>query len=499
MGDETQKLVLIVDDTPDNIDVLSGVLGGEYKIKVALNGARALTIAKAEPHPDLILLDVMMPDMDGFEVCRQLKEHAATAEIPIIFVTARTATDDETKGFEVGGSDYITKPIKPDVVRARVRTHLELNAARRETERLLTDNREMLDKTLVGSMRVVADLLSWANPDAFLRAARLRSFMEGMVRELRIKGGWQLNLAATLSQIGLVALPTREMNNYVTGQGVTLKFLTLFKKQSEIGSRSLEQVPRLRTVARIIESQHTPLPGPGEYPKELHRRGLYLLGCQILQLLIEFDHKLLGKKSSTVLSELRQDSKHDPQLVTILQRVVNAMEWIPCALAAHKLMPGMVLEEQILFPGSQEKLIKGTVLTPEKIGMIISGFDQEGLLRLFRIRIPFKVDKDGNLPSMMALHTSTPASEPAPEKPVISRQIDPTVVEPLVRELFALLKEDDPGAKATATRLGEAVDGTAVVELVERIQQLVSVYDFPEALGVIHELAASVKVDLTQQ
>ena len=122
--------ILVVDDTPDNITLLCGLLGEQYKNKVATNGQKALQIAFAKPHPDLILLDIMMPGMDGYEVCRQLQANPDTAAIPIIFLTAKSQDEDETKGFELGAVDYITKPITPAILMARVHTHLTLKQAR---------------------------------------------------------------------------------------------------------------------------------------------------------------------------------------------------------------------------------------------------------------------------------------------------------------------------------------------------------------------------------
>jgi two-component system, sensor histidine kinase ChiS len=126
---ESKKTILVVDDTPENIDVLFGVLSKDYKVKAAPNGAKALKIAGSEKPPDLILLDIMMPEMDGYEVCQKIKEDERIQDIPVIFVTAKTETEDENKGFEVGAVDYIIKPISPPIVKARVRTHLALKSA----------------------------------------------------------------------------------------------------------------------------------------------------------------------------------------------------------------------------------------------------------------------------------------------------------------------------------------------------------------------------------
>jgi len=132
-----KSTVLIVDDINDNLDVLAEILGGTYRVKAANNGIRALKIAQTLPPPDMILLDVMMPDMDGLEVCQRLKSDDLTKDIPIIFVSAKGDARDETKGFEMGAVDYITKPVSPPVVLARVKNHLELKESREQNEALL--------------------------------------------------------------------------------------------------------------------------------------------------------------------------------------------------------------------------------------------------------------------------------------------------------------------------------------------------------------------------
>ncbi|MCX5813797.1 MAG: response regulator [Proteobacteria bacterium] len=135
-----RKTILVVDDTPANIQILVEVLKDEYTTIVATNGEKALRLAAKDPVPDLILLDVMMPVMDGYEACAKLKADIKTRDIPIIFVTAKSEVEDELKGFELGGVDYITKPVSPPLVKARVRTHLALKEAR---EILARQNEEL--------------------------------------------------------------------------------------------------------------------------------------------------------------------------------------------------------------------------------------------------------------------------------------------------------------------------------------------------------------------
>ncbi|MCK9390709.1 MAG: two-component system response regulator [Syntrophales bacterium] len=122
--------ILVVDDTPDNLSLMSGLLKDLYKVKIANNGERALKVALTGTPPDLILLDIMMPVMDGYETCRHLKSYSETRDIPVIFLTAKAEVEDEMQGFELGAVDYITKPISPPVVLARVQTHLQLKRVR---------------------------------------------------------------------------------------------------------------------------------------------------------------------------------------------------------------------------------------------------------------------------------------------------------------------------------------------------------------------------------
>jgi diguanylate cyclase (GGDEF)-like protein len=151
--------VLLVDDVPSNLSLLSNILGDDYRIQLANNGVKALALVAAAP-PDLILLDVMMPGMDGYEVCRQLKANPATCDIPVLFVTAKHQLDDEELGLTLGAMDYIHKPISPPVIRARVRNHIAL---KRQTDALkslsftdgLTEvaNRRHFDNVLEHALR----------------------------------------------------------------------------------------------------------------------------------------------------------------------------------------------------------------------------------------------------------------------------------------------------------------------------------------------------------
>ncbi|MFZ4550259.1 MAG: HD domain-containing phosphohydrolase [Aquabacterium sp.] len=129
--------ILVADDSPQNIELLSHILSSEYRIKVATSGEKALKIVYSDEPPDLILLDIMMPDISGHEVCQRIKSNPDRRRIPIIFVTAMSTVEDESLGLSLGAVDYITKPISPALVQARVRTHLALYDQSRELERMV--------------------------------------------------------------------------------------------------------------------------------------------------------------------------------------------------------------------------------------------------------------------------------------------------------------------------------------------------------------------------
>jgi sigma-B regulation protein RsbU (phosphoserine phosphatase) len=148
---EEKQTILVVDDAPVNIDLLSNILSPYYKVKGAVNGEKALKIAHKKSQPDLILLDIVMPGMSGYEVCEQLKQDPVTASIPVIFITAKTSTEDEEHGLELGAVDYITKPVSPAIVLARVNTQLSLKRNMedlREAYAIIENQKDRMQKEL---------------------------------------------------------------------------------------------------------------------------------------------------------------------------------------------------------------------------------------------------------------------------------------------------------------------------------------------------------------
>lgn len=191
--------ILVVDDVPINIHVVSLVLKSDYEIIVAQDGSTALELAHRSDKPDLILLDVVMPHMGGFEVCRRLKESEATRDIPVIFVTAKNETGDEEQGFRLGAADYITKPFEPPIVRARVKTHLELKFKREELEQKNAELFKALDqvKVLRGLLPICAsckkirdDKGYWNQIEVYIRDHSEAEFTHGICPDCARKLGY---------------------------------------------------------------------------------------------------------------------------------------------------------------------------------------------------------------------------------------------------------------------------------------------------------------------
>jgi len=207
-----RQTILIVDDTQENILLLSEVLDSDYRTKAATNGERALKIAFGNEPPDLVLLDVMMPGMSGYEVCRHLKENPRTLHVPVIFVTAMNEVDNETKGLELGAVDYVTKPISPPIVKARVKTHLEIYEQKRELERMIVKLEDQARELAVWNETLekrVAEGVAQLD-----RLGRMKRFFSPAVADLILSGNADDPLKTHRREIVVVFLDLRNFTAF---------------------------------------------------------------------------------------------------------------------------------------------------------------------------------------------------------------------------------------------------------------------------------------------
>ncbi len=216
--------ILIVDDNRDNLTVIGGLLKGEYHVRVANSGERALQVAVTRPIPDLILLDIMMPGMDGYETLRHLRQMPETRDIPVIFVTAMSADEDEEAGLGLVAVDYVTKPIRPAILSARVRTHLALKNTRQQlaNQNALLESQvkqRTLELELIKevTMQALATLAEKRDNETGNHLIRTRSYITVLMRDLSTQPEFAAQLdpltqeliakAAPLHDIGKVGIP----------------------------------------------------------------------------------------------------------------------------------------------------------------------------------------------------------------------------------------------------------------------------------------------------
>ncbi len=184
MIDLSDCTVLVVDDVEENIDILVDALSQNYEVSVAMDGKAALE-AVAEDMPDIILLDIMMPEMDGFEVCDRLKGHEDTRNIPIIFLTAMAEEQDEAYGLSLGAVDYITKPFNPELVKARVHNHLELKKHRDNLEELVRQRTRQLELTQDVTIESMGTLAEYRDPETGGHIKRTRAYVKLLALHLQ--------------------------------------------------------------------------------------------------------------------------------------------------------------------------------------------------------------------------------------------------------------------------------------------------------------------------
>ena len=282
--------ILVVDDTPANLSLMTGLLRDEYKVKAAIDGEKALRIAQAQPGPDLILLDIMMPGMDGYEVCRQLKADPATRDIPVIFLTAKSGVEDEKMGLDLGAVDYITKPISPPIVMARVRNHLILKAS----ADFLRDKADFLEREVSKrtaevvaiqdvTIHAMASLAETRDSDTGNHIRRTQHYVRALALKLREQPRFagllddryvsMLFKSAPLHDIGKVGIPDRIL---LKSGKLTPEEFELMKTHTTLGRDAIQAAERqlgmsvdfLKLAKEIAYSHQEKWDGSG-YPEGL--------------------------------------------------------------------------------------------------------------------------------------------------------------------------------------------------------------------------------------
>ncbi len=279
--------ILVVDDVPENIDILTGILKNDYRVRAATNGPSAIALAKKSP-PDLILLDVMMPGMDGYQVSRELKSDIATRKVPIIFVTALGDSDDESRGFDAGCVDYLTKPVSPPIVRHRVKAHLALYDQRRALESQVLDRTVELDQTRLQVIHRLGRAAEFRDYETGMHVIRMShyAYAIGVKAGLDREEADLLLSAAPMHDVGKIGIP----DAILTKPGkLTADEWAIMHRHCEYGASIIGDYPHpLFQASRTIAlSHHEKWNGQG-YPNGLAGEDIPLYG-RIVALADVFD------------------------------------------------------------------------------------------------------------------------------------------------------------------------------------------------------------------
>jgi putative two-component system response regulator len=325
---DSRPLILIVDDNATNIDLLVNTLKAEHRLGIAKSGAKALEFA-ARQKPDLVLLDIMMPEMDGYEVCRRLKADPQTAAIPVIFITALSETGDKTRGFDLGAVDYITKPFQAAEVMARVRTHLSLEEMRRElsaqnlllegkVEQKTAEIRAMLEAS-IRAMTLMVEIRDPYTAGHQQRVAQLAcaiAWKMGLAAEA-VEG---IRIAALLHDVGKIRIPVSILSR--SGSLLDAEFQML-KIHPQVSYEILKNIPFPWPVAQMAYQHHERLDGSG-YPRGLSAAEI-LPEAKILAVAdaVEANSSYRpyrpahGIEAALALIEDQQGTRYDAQVVAV--------------------------------------------------------------------------------------------------------------------------------------------------------------------------------------
>jgi putative two-component system response regulator len=404
-AEEKLKTILIVDDIPENVSLLEAILSSEYITRTAASGSEALDIARSTP-PDLILLDIMMPDMNGYDVCKALKANPATRKIPVIFVTALLNSGDETRGFESGGVDYITKPVVGAIVRVRVKAHLALKEAqdgleewnRNLKKRLMQSITTIRNKTealmsaeesAAGLQRYVqsVELLSGVfelMEDRFGVCSRAVSELAGdAARKMNLPAEdvAKIRLAGLLHDVG--TLGARRGSSEKLESEMTTNELKEFHVHPVRGQELFKTLEELQDVGLMVRGHHEAYDGSG-FPDKVKGDDIPL-GARLIAIADVIEHaasSVLGERDEYALMVARRyaGTRLDPRLISYFTMITRIMYFErdksgsigEVEVPANDLISGMQLSRDLSSEAGVLLLQKGDKLDSSAIALIRS-------------------------------------------------------------------------------------------------------------------------------
>ncbi len=348
MSVSTKPRILIVDDTPENIQILMTVLKDDYAVMAATNGERALSLAAGTPAPDIILLDIVMPGIDGYEVCRRLRERSRTRSIPVVFITARSDEEDEAQGLDLGAVDYIAKPFRPATVKMRIKNHLELKRHRDDLQGQVDQQVEEINDAHRAAILALSKLAESRDDDTGKHLERTQTYCKMLATQLAETPEFRDHIdadyvetiywASPLHDIGKVAIPDAILKK--PGR-LTEEEFALMQTHATHGADTLYAVARqyphnffLNMGHKIARSHHERWNGQG-YPEGLSGETIPL--CARIMAVSDVYDALTSKrcykeaysheKACTIL-EQDSGSHFDPVVVRAFSDIAEALDQV---------------------------------------------------------------------------------------------------------------------------------------------------------------------------
>jgi response regulator RpfG family c-di-GMP phosphodiesterase len=399
---ETRPTILIVDDEPANLALLSQILQAQYRVRAARSGELALRAAVTAPRPDLVLLDIMMPEMDGYTVLTELRKRPEAKDLPVLFVTALSDEVSEEHGLELGAVDYLTKPLNPAIVLARVRVQLELKAARdnltsqnslieaRVAERtqalkVALDKAEAahaaLKKTYYGTLLAIGNLAELRGGGIGEHSRRVADLSRQVAQKMSLTNleAQDIFVAALLHDIGKIGFPEGLLQTPVSS--MNHQQLAHYRLHPAAGADALAKIDALAGIAAIVRHHHEHFNGKG-FPAGL--AGLNIpIGARIIGAVSDYDALksgyLTGQPLSVKQSWARilegRGSLYDPQVIDQLESFAfheGQFEIDEIPVSSAHIQEGMLLTRDVIHPEGYLLLAKNTVMTRSLIDQLVA-------------------------------------------------------------------------------------------------------------------------------
>ncbi len=402
--------ILVVDDVQNEAMQLAFDLEQMgHEVLGASSGEEALNVAAAES-PDAIFLDAVMPEMDGIEVCRRLKDDSQLESIAVILMTANDLDKDIVKGLDAGADDYIRKSCAKEMLVVRLHSVLRtLNdrkaivqldeqlqeeiARRKQGEQ---SQAELLSSTFSASIQMLVDFAELLQPDCIGLTLRVHATVKDICTEMKMTNPWEVDVATMLSNVGCVKMPPEILTKVCDGQELSFSEKRVFWKHPQIAADIIKRIPRMQRVARIVEYQERCYNGDGPPFDDRITRGKEIpLGARILKLALAFDAQIMsGSTNHEAIEVIRTHAAlYDPELVELLgQRVIREPEYEVRSLMIKQLRAGMVLSEHILSRDDSVLIRNGRTVTAATLRNLnrycdVGSFDDR-VREPIRVRVP---------------------------------------------------------------------------------------------------------------